>query len=413
MLAVLKDRTYAHLFTAQVVALLGTGLLTVALGLLAFELGGENAALIMGVSMAIKMVAYVLVAPLMTAAVSTLPPTQVLVAADLVRAGVACALPFLGEVWQIYLLIFLLQCASATFTPTFQATIPTVLPQEPEYTKALSLSRLAYDLEALISPLLAVALLSVMSFHGLFAGTALGFVFSAGLVLRGRPPRTSSTSPEPWWTKATAGVRAFVASRELSGLMGANLAVAAVSSVVIVNSAPMVLGYLGRQQSEVAILLAGYGAGSMLVALSAPRLLEQVTDQALMAAGAMSMPVLLGLYGLTVPLLPETARWPVALIFWFALGATTSAVLTPSARLLRRASTEGTRPAIFAAQFSLSHACFLLTYPLAGTLGSAVGVPATCLILAALGLVGTAWCVATWKRPARIHAASCLCAQCA
>lgn len=39
MLTVLRNRTYAHLFAAQVVSLLGTGLLTVALGLLAVDLG--------------------------------------------------------------------------------------------------------------------------------------------------------------------------------------------------------------------------------------------------------------------------------------------------------------------------------------------------------------------------------------
>lgn len=38
MLNVLADRTYRHLFCAQVIALTGTGLLTVALGLLAFDL---------------------------------------------------------------------------------------------------------------------------------------------------------------------------------------------------------------------------------------------------------------------------------------------------------------------------------------------------------------------------------------
>ena len=43
MLTVLRNRTYRHLFTAQVVALLGTGLLTVALGLLAFDLAGAGA----------------------------------------------------------------------------------------------------------------------------------------------------------------------------------------------------------------------------------------------------------------------------------------------------------------------------------------------------------------------------------
>ena len=36
--------------------------------------------------------------------------------------ALALLLPFITEVWQIYVLIFLLQSASAAFTPTFQAT---------------------------------------------------------------------------------------------------------------------------------------------------------------------------------------------------------------------------------------------------------------------------------------------------
>ena len=52
----------------------------------------------------------------------------------------ALCLPFVTQIWQIYLLIFILQAASAGFTPTFQATIPDILPDEEEYTKALSLS---------------------------------------------------------------------------------------------------------------------------------------------------------------------------------------------------------------------------------------------------------------------------------
>ena len=89
-----------------------------------------------------------------------------------------------------------------------------------------------------------------------------------------------------------------------------------------------------------------------------------------------------------------------------ALGAATSLVLTPSARLLRRASTEDNRPAVFAAQFSLSHACFLLTYPAAGALGAWLGLSVTALILAGLGLLGTVWAVVAWgpnPRPTPTH----------
>ena len=41
MFSVLRNATYRRLFAAQVVALIGTGLLTVALGLLAYDLAGS------------------------------------------------------------------------------------------------------------------------------------------------------------------------------------------------------------------------------------------------------------------------------------------------------------------------------------------------------------------------------------
>ncbi len=43
MLRLLANHAYRHLFAAQVIALLGTGLATVALGLLAYDLAGADA----------------------------------------------------------------------------------------------------------------------------------------------------------------------------------------------------------------------------------------------------------------------------------------------------------------------------------------------------------------------------------
>ena len=174
MFSVLANRTYRHLLLAQVIALLGTGLATVALGLLAYDIAGGEAGAVLGTALAIKMIAYIGVAPVVGAYANRLPRRSFLVAMDLLRAGVALSLPFVTEVWQIYILIFVLQSTSAAFTPTFQATIPDVLPDERDYTKALSLSRLAYDMESLISPILAAGLLTLINFHWLFS-ESLGY----------------------------------------------------------------------------------------------------------------------------------------------------------------------------------------------------------------------------------------------
>ena len=200
--------------------------MTVALGLLAYELAGADAGAVLGTALAIKMLAYVGVAPVAQAFADWLPRRLLLVALDLVRAVVAICLPFVTEVWQIYLLIFVLQAASAGFTPTFQATIPDILPDEEDYTKALSLSRLAYDLESLISPMLAAALLTVISFHNLFAGTVLGFLVSAALVVSVRLPTSVPGRRRGIWERTTRGTRIYLATPRLRGLLAISLAAA-------------------------------------------------------------------------------------------------------------------------------------------------------------------------------------------
>lgn len=129
------------------------------------------------------MLAYIGIAPIASAFAERLPRRAVLVSLDAIRAGVALMLPFVTQIWQIYVLIFVLQSASAAFAPTFQATIPDVLPDDESYTKALSMSRLAYHLESLASPAPAAVLLTVISYHSLFIGTVFGFLASAAFVV--------------------------------------------------------------------------------------------------------------------------------------------------------------------------------------------------------------------------------------
>lgn len=178
--------------------------------------------------------------------------------------------------------------------------------------------------------------------------------------------------------------------------MGLNLVVATTTAMVIVNTVVIVQGELGRDQADVALMLAAYGGGSMIVALLMPGLLRRLSDRPVMLAGGVALPLLL-LAGTGVFAWMEGgAQWTALLGVWLLLGAATSMILTPSARLLRRNSTEQTRAAVFAAQFSLSHACFLITYPLAGILGAAIGLTAVALVLVGIGLVGAVMALRTW-----------------
>lgn len=400
MLGILSNRTYRHLFLAQVVALVGTGLATVALGLLAYDLAGANAGRVLGTALAIKMIAYVVVSPLASALLARLPRRPVLVAFDLLRLVVALTLPWVDAVWQIYVLIFLLQASSAAFTPTFQATIPDVLPKEADYTRALSLSRLAYDLESLLSPLLAAALLTVVSNTTLFFGTALGFLGSALLVVSVRLPASHEPSvATPFRARLGRGARLYLATPRLRGLLALNLTAAAAGAMVIVNTVVIVRDTFGRGNSAVATALAAYGAGSMVFALLMPRVLQRVSDRAVMLFGAGV--VSLGLIALAIawqPLIGSAAAWPVLLSVWAVMGAGYAALVTPSGRLLRRSCNAVDRPALFAAQFSLSHACWLLTYPLVGWVGAEFGLDTALWVMAVIAMAGAALAWRLWPR---------------
>ncbi|WP_171208612.1 MULTISPECIES: MFS transporter [unclassified Ruegeria] len=396
MLNVLRNRTYRHLLAAQIVALTGTGLATVALGLLAYDLAGDAAGLILGTALTIKMVAYVIVAPLAAAFAERLDRRKMLVVLDLIRAAVALCLPFVTEVWQVYVLIFVLQSASAGFTPAFQATIPDVLTDEADYTRALSLSRLAYDLESLLSPVFAAALLLLVSFNSLFWGTALGFVASALLVVSVALPSPKPSRPRGIYDRTTRGIKIYLKTPRLRGLLALNASAAALSAMVIVNTVVIVRSDLGLSESAVAIALAGFGGGSMLAAFMLPRLLDRIEDRRVMLGGAILGATTMACAAILAAHVPLTLGLLVAL--WALTGFGYSATLTPSGRLLTRSAHPEDRPAVFAAQFTLSHGCWLVTYPLSGWLMTVSGAAVALGSMAALSVLGIVAAFGLWPR---------------
>ncbi|MEZ0447626.1 MFS transporter [Cellulomonas sp. ICMP 17802] len=394
MLRALSHPVYRRLFAAQVVALAGTGLATVALGLLAYRLAGDHAGTVLGTAFAIKMLAYVVVAPVAAVVVARAPRRTVMIGSDVLRMVVALALPFVGEVWQVFALIFVLQAASATFTPTFQSVIPQVLPDEDDYTAALSLSRLAYDLEAVLSPVLAAALLLVVPASALFVGTAAGFAGSALLVSSVVLPRGALPSPEPFAARVRLGAALFVRTPALRPVLALNLVVAAAGAFVLVQTVVIVRSVLGLGDGVVALVLAANGLGSMTAALLLPRVLRRLPERPVMLGGA----VLLCAATAAVPLALHLASLAAISALWVLVGLGWAAVETPVGRLVRREVPPADLPAAFAAQFSLSHACWLLTYPLAGWLGAA-GLSAAAVVLAVVATAGTIGATVLW--PAR------------
>ncbi|MFI8926954.1 MFS transporter [Streptomyces sp. NPDC053474] len=387
---------YRRLFGAQVIALFGTGLTTVALGLLAYDLAGPRAGLVLGTALTIKMVMYVVIAPLAAAYIDRLPRRRLLVLLDVVRGAVVLALPLVTEVWHVYVLIGLLQAASAAFTPTFQAVIPDIVTDESAYTRALSASQVASTMESLLSPVLAALALTVISFDRLFLGTSAGFLVSALLVLATRVPDARPSAHTTAWDKAASGIRTFFRTPRLRGLMALNLVVAAAGSIVVVNTVNHVRDALGGSQSDVAWMLAASGTGTLVAALALPRVLDRIAARTVMTTGAT---VLVGATAAAVSLSAlGLATWTGTAVIWTAIGIGMALVITPTGKVLRASVTRNAIPEAFAAQFSLSHLAWLITYPVAGWLGTAAGTTAAWSVLAALAAAGAGGALLLWPR---------------
>src|SRR5215217_5526163 len=121
-----RHGAFQKLFWAHVISLIGSGLSSVALALLAHQLVGASASAVLGVTLAIRIVVIVFCAPWAGQIAERFGARAVLIASDVVRAGVVAGFFFADAVWQIYALAVILNFGAALFTPVYKAVIPGV-----------------------------------------------------------------------------------------------------------------------------------------------------------------------------------------------------------------------------------------------------------------------------------------------
>ncbi len=358
--------------------------MTAGLSLVAWRIGGEaHTGPILGLFFALKMVAYVGFSPLAQASLASVPRTPALIGLDLVRLLFMLPLAFASSWWSIAGLAFLFFAVSSAFTPLFQALIPTILPEEETYTQALALSRLAYTMESLLTPILVGAALMFMSAEYLFTLAALGFAGSAICIFIARAPSAAvTTSQVPFLTRALQGLRIYGRTPRLRGLFLLNFGLSLVMAWVLVNTIVYAGTRFDNAEKVYPWLMGGYGAGSALAAFAMPSLLRSFSERHIMAAGPL-------LFASLTPLILLQPPLENLIVLWACFGAASTLTLTPGGLVLTRSASDKDRPAVFAAQFSLSHAGWLIAYPLAGWLGSAIQPEHAFIVLGLLAFAVT------------------------
>ena len=395
MLSILKDKRFRHLYFAQILALHGTGLASIALALMAFDLTGQNAALLLSSIFTIKMLAYVVVSPIAGAIAQIFNRKLYLITLDLIRALSALSLFYVTDIWQIYIIILFLQVSSAAFTPIYQATIPEILPDEDEYTKALSLSRIAYDIENITSAGVAGLILVSFSYNILFLGTVLGFLGSALLLFSIVLPKFNDIKDQNFLQNVTYGIKKFTKYPRLKGLFFINIVIASCGSMIIINTIIFVRIDLSLSEISFPITMLAFGIGSILAALSVPKLLTIISDKKLMLMG--SLVIVVSFYAFALWIKFYEISWSVLILTWIISGIGYSCVLTPVGRIIRKCSNGSDFSQLYAAQFSLSHACWLMMYPFSGWVMTKHGSFNSLIIIGTIIVLSTLVAYYTWR----------------
>lgn len=383
------NRDFLRLFAAQVTSLVGSGVTSVALAAFAYELSGRSATVVVGTALTLRILAFVLLAPIAGVLADRIDRKRLLVTADLVRAALLGLFPFVTTVGQIYALIFAINAVTAFFTPAFEAAIPEVVGQR-LYTRAVSWSRIALALEAAIGPLVAGVFIALVGVHWTFWVDGFTYLASAAFVLGARVP----AAPRPadpvrrgeLVSQVTHGTRVLLREPALRRALLLHLAEAAAGAIAIVTTVVYVREVLGRGEVAFSLVMAAVGAGSAIVALWLPRReeaareaggtplqehlrLHRWAERTLLGGGAFLAASLLP--GVLVP-----GVWVLAAL-WVVNGAGQALVAIPSVALLAEHTSTDERGRAYAAHFAWTHLFWLGTYSAAGYVAERVGTPLT------------------------------------
>lgn len=358
--------TYRRLFIANTLALVATGVATVALALLAFELAGDDAGAVLGNAMAIKMGVNVLVAPVATVLVAGIGRPLVLKALTGMRVLALLALPFVTRVEEVYLLIALFQVGAATAYAVYIATVDDLLPHPDDFARAIGKSKIAYEVEGLFSPLIAAVLLLVMDPRhvffvciALFAASVIG-LWRIELPASGRPPGGPIA-------RLGRDVRRLLTDRAILGAFLVNAAAISIAAMVTVNTVVLVRGVFDLGDRLAAVALASFGFGGIVAALLLPRLVAR-------AGGERGVMVPAGLVVAALVVAGVALRsYAVLLVLWFALGFAATLAQLPIKLMLARLKAVGGRQGIHAAASALDHGVLFFAYLAAGWVGATLG----------------------------------------
>ena len=125
----LTHPAFSKLLAAQTISSLGDWVGFVAVAALVNRLGGNVGAYAVAGVMVARMLPAILFGPVAGALVDRMDRKRMMMTADISRGLLYATMPFLGKLWLIFLVSFLIECLSLLWSPSRDASLPNLVPR--------------------------------------------------------------------------------------------------------------------------------------------------------------------------------------------------------------------------------------------------------------------------------------------
>jgi MFS transporter, NRE family, putaive nickel resistance protein len=360
----LRNPTFASLYTAQAISLLGDALTWLGLALLAVELAGDRAPAILATALTLRIVAFIICAPIVGLIADKFDRKLILVGTHLVRMVLVGLLPFVHNIWQLYTIVLLINIFHACFTPTYQATIP-IVTEPQEYAPAMALASVTYQTLSIVGPGLAGAVAGWLGTRTIFWLDSGSFFLAALVMLTISQPLTIDTAETKietsYFSRLTIGTRLLFGDRFLRYALSLQLVGAVIGGQILVNTVSYVRGELNLGDREYGWVMTVFGAGMVVAALIVAATQKNLARHWLMCGGAILM--------IIVMLFAHQPSFIGLILLWFGAGIGKNAIDLPTQIAIGERIPKQQQGQVYAAHFAWSHLWWGIAYPLAGWLG--------------------------------------------
>jgi MFS transporter, NRE family, putaive nickel resistance protein len=371
----LNNPIFRRLYAAQTISLFGDSLTWLGLALLAFELAGKSAPIVLAGALTLRVTAFTLLSPLAGAIADRFDRKPILIITHLGRMLLVCLLPFVNSIWQIYALVLGLNIFNAFFAPTYQATIPLVTGAD-DYPQAIALSGTTYQILGVFGPGIAGVLALLIGARELFFWDGLSFIIAA-ILIGTLPGNLRSSKEEAVPTNVTAKPRSKIQSVGADirsgttrlwtdapiryGLM-MQLVASIAGAQILVNTVSYVRGTLQQTAGQYGWVMMGFGLGATLGAIAIgiyPQYRSKIVT--ILGGGVLISTSLIGAnYVGLAPLI----------LFWSIAGFGQSLINLSLQTLIADRTPTDMQGRVYGAHFAWSHLWWAGAYPLAGWLGT-------------------------------------------